>query len=191
MATKGHWENKLMEELSFEPLNPSHFQAIHGWFNAPHVQKFYSLRSWTFEEVQKKLLPYVQGAKHMKCFVIFHSKQPIGYIQSYPLKDHLWENQDLPYEIIENAAGIDLFIGEESFLGKGMGRMILIRFLEKWIWPFYQYCLADPDIQNKASIRLFQKSGFSEHKEIKSKDALQRPVILQLFIMKRESFSQV
>jgi aminoglycoside 6'-N-acetyltransferase len=180
-----------MEGLSFESLNPSHFQAIHGWFNTPHVQKFYSLRSWTFEEVQKKLLPCVQGAKHMKCFVIFHSKQPIGYIQSYPLKDHPWEDQDLPHEILENAAGIDLFIGEESFLGKGMGHMAVTRFLETWIWPFYQYCLADPDIQNKASIRLFQKSGFSKHKQIMSKDALQRPVILQLFIKNRESFSQV
>jgi aminoglycoside 6'-N-acetyltransferase len=177
-----------MENLQFVSLDESHFLLIHQWFNKPHVQSFYSLRSWTFEEVHKKLMLYLQGEKQMKCFIIYYEERPVGYIQSYPIKEHPWENQDLSDEVIQKAAGIDLFIGEEGYLGKGLGREIINQFLEKYIWPFYRYCLADPDIRNETSIRLFRKCRFIEHKQILSKDALHRSVSLQMFIKERFDF---
>ena len=131
-------------------------------------------------------MPYLQGEKQMKCFVIYQGKRPVGYIQSYPIQEHPWENQDLSDEVIREAAGIDLFIGEEKYLGKGLGCKMINSFLEKYIWPFYRYCLVDPDIRNEASLHLFQKCGFEEHKLIFSKDALKRSVTLQLLIKKRE-----
>ncbi len=173
-------------KISFELLNESHFALIYRWFNEPHVQAFYSLRSWTFEEVCKKLTPYVQSEKQMRSFIIYLGKDPMGYIQSYPIKDHPWECQDLSNEIIQEAAGFDLFIGEKEHLGKGLGCQIIDCFLEEHIWSYYRYCLADPDIQNTASMRLFQKCGFIKHKKIASKDALKRNVTLQLFIKERE-----
>lgn len=174
-----------MEKIQFASLNESHFTLIHQWFNKPHVQAFYSLRSWTYDEVRKKLMPNLQGEKGMKCFIIYHGKHPVGYIQSYPIKGHPWEDQDLSDEVVQEAAGIDLFIGEEGYLGKGLGCEIINRFLEECIWPFYRYCLADPDVRNEASVRLFHKCEFIEHKQILSKDALKRNVTLQLFIKKK------
>lgn len=176
-----------MEKLHFESLKQSHFAFIHQWFNKPHVQAFYSLRPWTLEEVNKKLTPYLHGEKQMKCYTIYYEKQPVGYIQAYPLKEYPWENQDLSDDVMREAAGIDLFIGEEKYLGKGLGCEILNCFLEKYVWPYYRYCLADPNIQNEASIRLFQKCGFNVHKQIFSKDALHRDATLQLFIKERDS----
>lgn len=175
-----------MEDLHFESLNKSHFALIHKWFNKPHVQAFYSLRPWTLEDVNNKLTPYLQGKKQMNCYVTCHEKQPIGYIQRYSLQDFPWENQDLPDEVIREAAGIDLFIGEEKYLGKGLGCEILKCFLEKYVWPFHRYCFADPDSRNEASIRLFQKCGFILHKQISSKDSLHRNVSLQLFVKERD-----
>lgn len=173
-------------EISFTPLSAEHFPLIHAWFNEPHVQAFYSLRTWTLEEVRKKLTPNLQGIEDLKSYIIFMHTTPIGYIQCYPVKKHPWDNQNLTDEIIENSAGIDLFIGEKEFIGKRIGYQILNAFLAIHIWPYYQYCLADPDIRNEASLRLFKNYGFREHQQIKSKDALQRPVVLQLFIKERE-----
>ncbi|MGZ3633288.1 MAG: hypothetical protein ACXWM7_03055 [Parachlamydiaceae bacterium] len=62
-------------------------------------------------------------------------------------------------------------------------------FLEEHIWPNYQYCIVDPDVQNEASLRLFQKCGFTEHKQIDSLNALKQPVTLKLLMKKREKFS--
>lgn len=171
--------------ISFVPLSQGHFSLIHSWFNKPHVQAFYSLRNWTQEEIYKKLEPYVRGKKQISSFIIYLNEHPIGYIQSYPVKDHPWENQNLSEEIIQEAAGFDLFIGEETYLNQGLGKQVIEHFLEEHIWPNYQYCIVDPDIRNEASMRLFQKSGFIEHKQIESKNALKQPVTLKLMMKKR------
>ena len=107
-----------MENIYFEPLKEVHFELILRWFNKSHVQAFYSLRNWTYEEVYKKLQPYVRGEAQINCFVVYLENHPIGYIQSYSLKDHPWENQDLSEEIVQEAAGFDLFIGEENISKK-------------------------------------------------------------------------
>lgn len=174
--------------ILFKPLDESHFDLMLDWFNKPHVQAFYSLRNWTHEEVYKKLKPYVRGENHISSFIIYLEDHPIGYIQSYPVKDHPWEKQDLSEEIIQEAAGFDLFIGEERFLNQGLGKQIIDAFLTKHIWPKYQYCFVDPDTRNEASLRLFQKCGFIEHKQIDSQNALKQMVILKLLMKKRENF---
>lgn len=175
----------MRANIQFKPLNESHFDLMLDWFNKPHVQAFYSLRTWTDEEVYKKLEPYVRGEEQISSFIIFLSDSPIGYIQSYPLKDHPWEDQDLSEEIIQEAAGFDLFIGEEAYLNKGLGKQIIECFLEEHIWPSYQYCFVDPDIRNEASLNLFQKCGFTLHQQIVSKNALKQPVTLKLLMKKR------
>lgn len=178
-----------MQIIQFVPLNEFHFSLICQWFNKPHVQAFYSLRVWTSEEVRNKLTPYLQHEKGIKGFVIYLDKQPVGYTQCYPIKDHPWENQDLPDDVILEAGGLDLFIGEEEYLGKGVSFQIINSFLKEHIWPSYKYCLVDPDVRNKASLRLFQKCGFARHKCIDYIDALGQSVMLQLLIKKRENFT--
>jgi aminoglycoside 6'-N-acetyltransferase len=175
--------------IHFKPLNESHFDLMLRWFNKPHVQAFYSLRTWTFEEVCKKLEPYVRGEKQITGFIIYLKDYPIGYIQSCPIKNHPWETQDISEEIIKEAAGFDVFIGEEAYLNQGLGKQIIDSFLKEHIWPNYQYCFVDPDIRNEASMRLFQKCGFIEHKQIDSQDTLKQPVTLRLLMKKREKFS--
>lgn len=176
---------KKNPEISFESLEEMHFPLIHKWFNSPHIQAYYSLRDWTIEEIRQKLTPYIKGVGEMKCYIVSVKRNPIGYVQSYPVKFHPWENQDLANDVIQESAGIDLFIGEKELVGKGLGCDVLDAFLEHHIWPYYRYCLADPNIYNEASMRLFKKCGFREHTRIKTQDALKQPAILQLFIKER------
>jgi aminoglycoside phosphotransferase (APT) family kinase protein/RimJ/RimL family protein N-acetyltransferase len=171
--------------ISFKPLSEEYFALIQIWFNEPHVQSFYSLRAWTIEDVRQKLTPCIQGVGGMECYIISVDKTPMGYIQCYPVKEHPWDNQNLVEELIQNSAGIDLFIGEKKFIGKGFGCEILEAFLKNYIWTRYKYCLVDPDIRNDISIRLFKKCGFRKHEQISSKDALNHPATLQLFIKER------
>lgn len=171
--------------ISFTPLSEEHFALIHTWFNQPHVQSFYSLRAWTIEEVRQKLTSYIQGVGGMECYIISIDKIPMGYIQCYPVKEHPWDNQNLAEEVLQNSAGVDLFIGEKEFIGQGLGCQILDAFLKNYIWTRYKYCLVDPDIRNDISIRLFKKCSFRKHQQISSQDALNHPVTLQLFIQER------
>lgn len=179
--------HNMKSEIFFESLDEKHFSLVHKWFNLTHVQAFYSLREWTIEEISKKLEPYIQGVGEIRCYIVCIHGKSIGYVQSYPVKLHPWDNQNLSESVIQDSAGVDLFIGEEKYIGKGNACKILDAFLEQYIWPFYRYCLADPNILNEPSLRLFKKCGFQECCLIRTKDALQRPVTLQLFIKEREA----
>ena len=125
-------------KISFRPLSEEHFALIHTWFNEPHVQFFYSLRAWTIEEVHQKLIPYIQGKGGMECYIISIDKTPMGYIQCYPVKEYPWDNQNLLEDVIQNSAGMDLFIGEKKFIRKGLGCKIVEAFLQNYIWTRYK-----------------------------------------------------
>ena len=160
-----------MISITFKPLEFSDIPTIHQWFNKPHVQAFYSLKHWTEQEVFAKLKPYILSEKPVKGFIIVMNQQPIGYIQYYKVKDYA-----------EHAAGMDLFIGEEPFVGKGLGSKTIKEFLDVIIWPQFQYCIVDPDVRNTAAIRCYEKLNFKEHAVIESENALGHATQLKLMI---------
>lgn len=57
--------------IEFKPLTFDDMPLMHHWFNLPHVQKYYSLRDWTQDEVTQKLYPYITNQKPVSGFVIF------------------------------------------------------------------------------------------------------------------------
>ena len=169
----------------FRPLSKGDIPLIHRWFNMPHVQTFYSLRQWTEEEVLEKLKPILEKEQPIFGFIIYYSQKPIGYIQYYRLADYPWPNQDIDEEISQLAAGLDLFIGEVSFIQKGIGSKAILSFLEEEIWLHFSFCFVDPDLRNEASIRMFQKCGFQLHKNIHTVNALKQSVMLSLMKIAR------
>jgi RimJ/RimL family protein N-acetyltransferase len=66
--------------------------------------------------------------------------------------------------LAEDAAGLDLFVGEPAFLHRGLGPRILARFLEDVVWPTTgcRTCVAGPHPGNAAAIRAFEKAGFRD-----------------------------
>lgn len=168
--------------ITFCKVNFEDIPLMHKWFNMQHVQSFYSLREWSEEEVLRKLSPDIKGEKPVYGFIVYDQDLPIGYIQYYRLVDYPWEEQDFSKEVREQAAGIDLFIGDPSYVGKGVGSKMVNAFLKERIEPFFHYCVADPDERNQASVRMFEKCGFVAHKLVATKDALGKPVRLQLMM---------
>jgi len=174
-------------KITFEALQESHLALIHKWFNEPHVQKYYSLRPWTLEQIHQKLTPHITKEKTIDSFVVFLDQIPIGYIQSYAIAQFPWEDQELSEKIVKRSTGIDFFIGDPLYVGQGYGQEIVLAYLNEKIWPHFRYCLADPDSENKASLHLFKKLGFHFHKEIKSHNALGQPRLLSLYLKEKIS----
>lgn len=174
----------LSQEINFVPLSAEYFNILCGWFNTQHVQEFYSLRSWTLEEVTQKFTPRIYGKEAIYGFIIFLKNRPIGYVQYYAISEYPWPNQNFLAEVIQKGAGVDLFIGERDLLRKGVMSCALTRFLNLYIWPKYKYCVVDPDVKNKISELFFKKLGFEKHVIIDTQNALGREVELILMIKK-------
>jgi len=170
-------------KLRFEFLEPKHFEVLLKFFNEPHVQAFFSLRTWTLEDIQNKYAQRVleNNKSSIRSWMVYLDQTPIGLIQDYPLKDYPWPGQDFTTDFIDRACGVDFFVGEPTFLGKRIGTLVFNKFAEDYL-KNYKFLVVDPDIRNHAGIKFFSALGFEKNKIIESKDALGREQAYQLMI---------
>lgn len=166
-------------KVSFKPLSNSDFTILLSWLEAPHVKKWVDQDvTYTIDLVKEKYGPYVRGYKQVAdeqkpihAFIIYYDEEPIGYIQYYNAYDFPrdgYELQNLPTSL----AAVDMFIGDELYLGKGIGEKALALFLEGQIYRKFDYAFVDPAVSNKRAIRCYEKVGFSKISAIKGANVI-------------------
>lgn len=146
-------------KIAFRRLKLPELPLIHRWLHAPHVHRWWREDAGTFEEVSRKYSAYIEGGEPVEPYLILSEDSPVGYIQSYRVSD------DEEYERlvgIEASAGVDIFIGEKELLRRGLGPRVLRRFIEDEVFADGEIkaCVIDPEPENRAAIRAFEKAGF-------------------------------
>lgn len=158
--------SEISQEITFRLLKEDDLKLIHKWFLSDHIIKWYSKKRWTFAELKNKYLPRTLGKVPTSCFLILFEKKPIGQIQMYKINDYPEYKKII--QVDENAAGVDLFIGEKDFLHKGLGSIIINKFLKNFVFAQLEVdsCIMGPNPKNIAAIKAYQKAGFSHFKTI-------------------------
>jgi RimJ/RimL family protein N-acetyltransferase len=82
------------------------------------------------------------------------------------------------------AVGVDLLIGEPDYIGRGLGPEMLRTFIRE-VLPFHYptavTVVADPVLENSASIRAFEKASFVRGQIVPAEDGgLEQLMILAL-----------
>lgn len=152
--------------LGFRPLTPDDLPLMHRWLNAPHVHEWWSEGDPppTSEKVAAEY--GAANTEPVDRYIILHGETPIGYIQSYRVGAFAVGEHAYPEFIAQigepDAAGIDVFIGEEVYLHRGLGPHLLRAFLRDIIFadPRFHACIIDPYVPNAAAIRAYTKAGF-------------------------------
>jgi aminoglycoside 6'-N-acetyltransferase len=146
--------------LSFRPLARSDFPLLQEWLSAPHVE------AWWHEKldlagVERKFGPRVDRVEPTHVFVIEQAGRPIGWIQWYLWADYPQHARQLDAEL--TAAGIDLAIGDLAMTGLGLGPSAIREFLHRIVFqdPRVTSVISDPETNNLASLRAFEKAGFT------------------------------
>ena len=155
--------------ITFAPLEEKHFSNLLTWLNQPHVSKWYGeLNTWTRKDIDDKYRTYIDSykiedgiKKTIYAYIIECDGQPIGYIQYYNAYDFNTEGYKVFDSLPKSLAAIDLFIGEISCIGKGIGPQCVKLFLTQYVWPHFDYCLVDPDARNAGALKAFERAGFS------------------------------
>jgi aminoglycoside 6'-N-acetyltransferase len=73
-------------------------------------------------------------------------------------------NEETHYwgDIEQNIRGIDIWIGEETDLGKGYGtEMMKLAIAECFMKPIVKAIIIDPLVKNTKAIKLYKKLGFT------------------------------
>lgn len=156
--------------ITFEPLHESHFPLLLKWLETPRVKKWWDQDVvYTLDLVKEKYSSYIKGykpvdgsKKPIQSFIIHNNQNPVGYIQIYNAYDFPRSKplSDLP----ESLGAFDIFIGAEEALQKGLGSKAIEQFL-KLHGNQYSHIFADPDSNNIAAIKAYEKAGFKKVSE--------------------------
>ena len=151
-------------KLTFRPFVADDIPLLHKWLNEPHVSEWWFMddgkRNPTLEQVRSQWMRRIDKAGRVNCYIVLLDTRPIVYIQWYLVSDFP-ESMALVSES-KNVAGIDVFIGEADCLYRGLGPIMLKKFLKDIVFaiPEMQSCIVDPEPENTSAIRAYEKIGF-------------------------------
>ncbi len=139
---------------------------MHRWLNSDFIMRWYGKRAQTLEDLGQEYGPCIEGRDPTHGFVILLAGRPIGYIQTYRWRDYPEYFEHLGVD--EDAAGVDLFIGEADCIHRGLGPPILRRFLRGVVFQSMDVvsCIIDPEEENSSAIRAYEKAGFLHLKSV-------------------------
>jgi RimJ/RimL family protein N-acetyltransferase len=146
----------------FTALQEQHIGLILGWLREPHVRAFWT-ESENEEEVRRKFLFGLRD-RGVSPYIIALDGKPIGFIQSYEackVGGGWWEG--MPPGVF----GIDQFIGDPALIGRGVGTVVISKFVEMLLAnEAVREIIADPEPHNRRAVRAFEKAGFKSHGKI-------------------------
>ncbi len=150
--------------VSFLPVTEDDLPLLHRWLNNPQVAEWYREPAGkgypSLEYVIEKWMPRIQGKDPGRGFIFTYDAVPTGYIQCGRVDD------DPQYKKVINLEGspasIDLYIGEDDYRHRGLGSIIIWKFLKEVVFTIYDatVCTIDPEPTNIIAIRAYEKAGF-------------------------------
>jgi len=157
------WDAAL---IGFRPLERADFPLMLRWHNTPHVREWWQLDPRTAEEVEAKYGPRVDLPSLTRGYIMLYDGQPAGFIQEYLIRDY--PEYASAIQVDDDAAGVDLFIGEEAYWRRGVGPLLLRAFLRDVVFARAEVgsCVIGPAASNHSAIRAYEKAGFRYLKTI-------------------------
>ncbi len=147
--------------ISFKKFSNEHLPLWERWIEIPHVKDIWFVEGYeTSDYMQEKMT----GNGYDYSFVIYLNDKPIGYTQCCDLYAYKTKCP-IPKGLFTNEKPgtfcIDIFIAEESYLGKGYGTEVVKVFSEKVFKEFKaKMILIDPAASNVRAIKCYEKAGF-------------------------------
>jgi RimJ/RimL family protein N-acetyltransferase len=139
--------------IEFRLLTADDLPLVEEWLNRPHV------RRWWRDDLAESLAEYraaLEGREPTDHYLIVVEGRAVGMIQTYLVSDYPdWE------EVVHvglDVAGVDLLIGEEELIGRGLGPEILVAFTRDHV--VVSSVVATVEEDNRRSWRAFEKAGF-------------------------------
>jgi aminoglycoside 6'-N-acetyltransferase len=138
--------------LILRPAAPADLELLRRWDERPHVIASDPNDDWGWEDElgrspdwRSQLIAEVDG-------------RPVGFVQ---IIDPAREETRYWGEVEHNLRAIDLWIGEESDLGKGYGTTMMALALERcFAEPSVSAVLIDPLAANSRAHRFYERLGF-------------------------------
>jgi aminoglycoside 6'-N-acetyltransferase len=135
---------------TFRLVTRDDLPMLHGWLNEPHVRRW-----WIGPDEQLGIIAADIDRPGVELFIVSLAGRPFAYIQAYD--PHAFGAlPDQP----PGTRGVDTFIGPPDHVHVGHGPRFLAAFCDRLIAAGAPRVVIDPDVDNHAAIRAYEKAGF-------------------------------
>lgn len=155
--------------IGFRRLDEYDLPLLHEWLQREHVRRWWDKHD-TYPKVVEHYLPAISGSDPTQLYVIELDDRAGGLVETYLVSDYP------EYEALlgtgEGVAGLDLFLANAEQTGRGLGSKVIAEFVRDIVFarPTTTACVAGPNSDNAASIRAFEKAGFTITREFREPD---------------------
>jgi len=152
---------------------PPEFELLVAWREEPHVAEWWDTDDppLTYERAVAEYLEDLEPPGHTIPCIIELSGRPIGYVQVYAWAAFAKEAEEIGMPADEGAWGLDIFIGDPSLIGTGVGSRaveLVCRYLfDNRRARSVALCTA---IENTRAQRAYEKAGFVKVRRVLDTD---------------------
>lgn len=147
--------------LEFRLLDDHDLSLVEFWLNKEHVKRWYEIPHMgiTINDWMSEIKEHSGKFQWITYLIALWKGRPIGFCLYYKCVDSDEDFGTLPQK---GAYGIDYLIGEEAFLGKGLGKEMVTAMVNKiFSFPDALCVTADIDKNNRASEMTLLSCGFT------------------------------
>jgi RimJ/RimL family protein N-acetyltransferase len=140
----------------FRRLTADDLPLLRRWLEEPHVAEYWQ-EPRDEAEFRDKYLNMLT-ARDVRPYIVFLDEVPVGYVQDYQARlvgGDWWPDAE------PGTFGIDQFIGEPDWVGKGLATELIREFIGRLFSdPTVEGIIVDPDPKNTRAIHVYEKVGF-------------------------------
>ena len=161
---------------------------IVDWRARPHVHEFWDPDDPAPDAagVEQHYLPRTASDSPAVACIVELAGRPIGYIQFYPWRDYAEEAAEVGFTVGSDAWGIDVFVGEEDLVDRGLGSRIVrvaCEYLEAERGAEEVVLLTE--VINTRAQRAYEKAGFVKDHQVRDHDTRRGERVLS-WVMRRK-----
>lgn len=159
------YENEACK-MHFEKVTDSHKKTILNWFSKAHVKKHYYGQG--LQNTLRNIELYCQGINNnghysFDHWIAFYDGTPFAFLMTSPITGPYDQTDDYNKWYVEGKQTftLDLLIGPEEFLGKGLS----YNMIQSLIFNQFSdadYFIIDPAKDNPKAIHVYEKAGFKK-----------------------------
>jgi RimJ/RimL family protein N-acetyltransferase len=151
-------------KMHFQLVDKSHHELILGWLDKPHVIEYFHGEG--LENTIDGLRRFIENdSPRWDAWVGHLNDNPFSYFMVSTVTDDQAENQNDPLakwvEFNKKMITLDLLIGEEEHLGKGLATPMIQQFLADH-YADADIVFIDPECANTKAIHVYEKAGFKK-----------------------------
>jgi RimJ/RimL family protein N-acetyltransferase len=142
--------------FTFTPLRPADLPRLRLWLMMPHVRAWWGDPETGIREIRR-----LMASDWAEPMLVAWQGRQIGYLQAYDAQTYDRPSAAPDEAAIPGSFGIDLFIGEPSYVGKGLGTAFVGAYTDRLLKGGRALSIvARPAPANHRAIRCLEGAGF-------------------------------